>query len=161
MSMSYLPRRKFTDSCGQPRAPKTIHVGGCGPIMCRATTERGGRFFETGIAIAGAAGFGMILDPREVLGQGRVFPPPPRSMLPTNVTNSRKISFMAGNHRGILNEDPGNPSPYDVRFWPRTQSISTGYVKKTDLLCMCPIKRQPPAYQTLRANSQSLGEDPQ
>ncbi len=29
MRMSYLPLWKFTDSCGQPRAPKTIHLG-CG-----------------------------------------------------------------------------------------------------------------------------------
>ena len=39
-------------------------------------------FFKTGIAIGGAAGFGMILDPREVLAQGRVFPPPPPAVSP-------------------------------------------------------------------------------
>jgi hypothetical protein len=27
MSWSYLPRWKFTDSCGRPRVPGAIHVG--------------------------------------------------------------------------------------------------------------------------------------
>ena len=75
--MSYLPRWKFTDSCGQPRAPKTTHVGGCSSDHVPGYHRTRREFFKTGIAIAGAAGFGMILDPREVLAQGRVFPPPP------------------------------------------------------------------------------------
>ena len=37
---------------------------------------------KAGIAIAGAAGFATILDPREVLAQGRVFPPPPPAVSP-------------------------------------------------------------------------------
>ena len=82
MSMSYLPRWKFTDSCGQPRAHKTTHVGGCSSDHVPGYHRTRREFFKTGIAIAGAAGFGMILDPREVLAQGRVFPPPPPAVSP-------------------------------------------------------------------------------
>ena len=82
MSMSYLPRWKFTDSCGQPRAPRTIHLGCASSDHvpgCHATRRE---FFKTGIAIAGVAGFAMILDPREALAEGRVFPPPPPAISP-------------------------------------------------------------------------------
>jgi hypothetical protein len=82
MSMSYLPRWKFTDSCGHPRAPKTIHVGGCSSDHVPGYHRTRREFFNTGISIAGAAGFGMILDPREALAQGRVFPPPPPAVSP-------------------------------------------------------------------------------
>src|SRR6266568_9227171 len=57
MIWSYLPRWKFTDSCGRPHAAGAIHL-------------------------VGAAGFSTMLDPREVFAQGRVFPPPPPAVSP-------------------------------------------------------------------------------
>ena len=82
MRLSYLPRWKFTDSCGRPHAPSTIHLG-CAHddnTACHHATRR--EFLKTGVAIAGAAGFATILDPREVFAQGRVFPPPPPAVSP-------------------------------------------------------------------------------
>ena len=82
MIWSYLPRWKFTDSCGRPHAPGAIHLGcaDAGHAACHHATRR--HFLKAGVAIVGAAGFSTILDPREVFGQVRVFPPPPPAVSP-------------------------------------------------------------------------------
>src|SRR6266566_4995722 len=82
MIWSYLPRWKFTDSCGRPHAPGAIHLGcaDAGHAACHHATRRD--FLAAGVAIVGAAGFTTILDPREVFAQGRVFPPPPPAVSP-------------------------------------------------------------------------------
>ena len=70
MSWSYLPRWKFTDSCGRPRATGAIHVG-CthnGHTHYAPTTRRG--LLKGGVAIVGAAGLATVMDPREVSAQG-------------------------------------------------------------------------------------------
>jgi hypothetical protein len=82
MSFSFLPRWKFTDSCGRPQASGAIHVG-CthdDHTACTATTRRA--FFKTGVAVVGAGGLATIMDPREVFAQVRVFPPPPPAVSP-------------------------------------------------------------------------------
>src|SRR5260370_185700 len=83
MIWSYLPRWKFTDSCGRPDAPGAIHLGcaDAGHTACHRASRR--QFLKAGVAIVGAAGFSTILDPREVFGQLRVFPPPPPAVSPT------------------------------------------------------------------------------
>ena len=76
MSFSFLPRWKFTDSCGRPHTCGAIHVG-CthdGHTACTATTRR--TFFKAGVAVVGAGGLATIMDPRELFAQVRVFPPP-------------------------------------------------------------------------------------
>ncbi len=82
MIWSYLPRWKFTDSCGRPHALGAIHLGcaDAGHAACHHATRR--HFLKAGVAIVGAAGFSTILDPREVFGQVRVFPPPPPAVSP-------------------------------------------------------------------------------
>jgi len=82
MIWSYLPRWKFTDSCGRPHAPGAIHLGcaDAGHTACHRASRR--QFLKAGVAIVGAAGFSTILDPREVFGQVRVFPPPPPAVSP-------------------------------------------------------------------------------
>ncbi len=79
MIRSYLPRWKFTDSCGHPQAAGTIHLG-CAHTAHARTTRRD--LLKAGVAIAGAAGLATILDPREVFSQVRVFPPPPPAVSP-------------------------------------------------------------------------------
>jgi hypothetical protein len=82
MSFSFLPRWKFTDSCGRPQVSGAIHVG-CthdGHTACADTTRRA--FFKTGVAVVGGAGLATIMDPREVFAQVRVFPPPPPAVSP-------------------------------------------------------------------------------
>ena len=56
MRLSYLPRWRFSDSCGQPRAPGTL-LCGCADhsgFGCNQATRR--KFLATGVAIAGAGG---------------------------------------------------------------------------------------------------------
>src|SRR5262245_31300823 len=81
MIWSYLPRWKFTDSCVRPNAPAAIHLGCAdhGPRRHHASRRQ---FLQAWVAIAGAAGFSRVLDPREVFGQVRVFPPPPPAVSP-------------------------------------------------------------------------------
>ena len=82
MSWSYLPRWKFTDSCGRPRVPGAIHVG-CAHsehMQCAHTSRR--TFLKGGIAIVGGAGMATVVDPGEVFAQVRVFPPPPPAVSP-------------------------------------------------------------------------------
>jgi Family of unknown function (DUF6282) len=82
MTLSYLPRWKFTDSCGQPHAPGAIHLG-CTHKDHRVLDHATRRvFLKTGVAVIGAAGLATIFDPREVFAQGRVFPPPPPAVSP-------------------------------------------------------------------------------
>ena len=82
MIWSYLPRWKFTDSCGRPHAPDAIHLGcaDAGHAALHHATRR--QLLRAGVAIVGAAGFSAILDPSEVFAQGRVFPPPPPAVSP-------------------------------------------------------------------------------
>jgi Family of unknown function (DUF6282) len=82
MGRSYLPRWKFTDSCGRPQTTGAIHAGctHCDQRLCAHTSRRA--FLKTGIAIVGAAGMATIVDPRELFAQGRVFPPPPPATSP-------------------------------------------------------------------------------
>jgi hypothetical protein len=82
MGWSYLPRWKFTDSCGRPRVPGAIHVG-CthgNQMHCAHTSRRA--FLKAGIAIVGGAGVATVVDPGEVFAQVRVFPPPPPAVSP-------------------------------------------------------------------------------
>jgi len=82
MSWSYIPRWKFTDSCGRPRVPGGIHVG-CthdGQMQqCHATRRA---LLKAGVAIVGGAGLATVVGPREVFAQIRVFPPPPPAVSP-------------------------------------------------------------------------------
>jgi Family of unknown function (DUF6282) len=82
MGRSYLPRWKFTDSCGRPRISGAIHVGctHCDQALCAHTSRRA--FLKTGIAVVGAAGMATVIDPIEAFAQGRVFPPPPPVVSP-------------------------------------------------------------------------------
>src|SRR5262249_37498700 len=82
MSWSYLPRWKFTDSCGRPPPAGAIHVG-CThdpSTAWRYTTRHG--FLKTGVAVVGGAGLATVMHPREVFAQVRVFPPPPPAVSP-------------------------------------------------------------------------------
>ena len=82
MRWSYIPRWKFTDSCGRPGVPGALHLG-CAHdahAECHHATRR--EFLKAGVAIAGAAGFTTVVDPREVFAQVRVFPPPPPEVSP-------------------------------------------------------------------------------
>jgi hypothetical protein len=114
MSRSYLPRWKFTDSCGRPRATGAIHVG-CthdGHTPCAAATRRA--FLKTGVAVVGGAGLAAVMDPREVFAQVRVFPPPPPAVSP--------IAGLMDTHvhlRRVLNEER-TPKPKPAHnFWLR------------------------------------------
>ena len=82
MGRSYLPRWKFTDSCGRPQISGAIYVGcaHCDQTLCAHTSRRA--FLKTGIAIVGAAGMATVVDPRELFAQVRVFPPPPPAVSP-------------------------------------------------------------------------------
>lgn len=82
MGRSFLPRWKFTDSCGRPQTIGAMHVGcsHCDQTLCGATNRRA--FLKAGIAIVGAAGLAAVFDPRELFAQGRVFPPPPPAVSP-------------------------------------------------------------------------------
>ena len=82
MGRSYLPRWKFTDSCGRPQTSGVIHAGctHCDQRLCAHTSRRA--FLKTGMAIVGAAGMATIVDPRELFAQVRVFPPPPPAINP-------------------------------------------------------------------------------
>jgi hypothetical protein len=82
MGRSYLPRWKFTDSCGRPQTSGAIHVGcaHCDQTLCAHPSRRA--FLKTGIAIVGAAGMATVVDPRELFAQVRVFPPPPPAVSP-------------------------------------------------------------------------------
>ena len=73
MNRSYLPRWKFTDSCGRPQTSEAIHIGctHCDQRLCTRTSRRA--FLKTGIAIVGAAGMATIVDPRELFAQVQVF----------------------------------------------------------------------------------------
>src|SRR5262245_56080758 len=82
MGRSYLPRWKFTDSCGRPQTSGAIHVG-CTHCDQRLRTHTNRRaFLKTGIAIVGAAGMATVVEPRELFAQGRVFPPPSPAINP-------------------------------------------------------------------------------
>ena len=82
MGRSLLPRWKFTDSCGRPQISGAMHLG------CAHCEQNGGAltnrraFLTAGIAVVGAAGLAMVVDPREAFAQGRVFPPPPPAVSP-------------------------------------------------------------------------------
>src|SRR5262249_45964533 len=82
MRWSYLPRWKFTDSCGRPSAPGALHVGCANDAQadCHHAPRRD--FLKAGVAIVGAAGFATVVDPREAFAQVRVFPPPPPAVSP-------------------------------------------------------------------------------
>jgi hypothetical protein len=82
MGRSYLPRWKFTDSCGRPQTSGAIHAGcsHCDQALRAHTSRRS--FLRTGIAIVGAAGMATVVDPRELFAQVRVFPPPPPAVSP-------------------------------------------------------------------------------
>ena len=82
MGRSYLPRWKFTDSCGRPQTSGAIHAGcaHCDQTLCAHPSRRA--FLKTGIAIVGAASMATVVDPRELFAQVRVFPPPPPAVSP-------------------------------------------------------------------------------
>ena len=70
MALSYLPRWKFTDSCGQPHPPGTLHMG-CGHHASRR------HLLKLGLAAPIVIGFGATAFSKRTLAQGRNFPPPP------------------------------------------------------------------------------------
>ena len=82
MGRSFLPRWRFTDSCGRPQISGAMHLG------CAHCEQNGGAvtdrraFLKAGIAVVGAAGLATVVDPREAFAQGRVFPPPPPAVSP-------------------------------------------------------------------------------
>jgi Family of unknown function (DUF6282) len=82
MGRSFLPRWKFTDSCGRPQISGAMH------LSCAHCEQNGGAltnrraFLTAGIAVVGAAGLATVVDPREAFAQGRVFPPPPPAVSP-------------------------------------------------------------------------------
>jgi Family of unknown function (DUF6282) len=82
MGRSFLPRWKFTNSCGRPQISGAMHLG------CAHCEQNGGAltnrraFLTAGIAVVGAAGLATVVDPREAFAQGRVFPPPPPAVSP-------------------------------------------------------------------------------
>jgi hypothetical protein len=81
MRLSYLPRWKFTDSCGHPHPPGIVPLGGCTLHAHQShtgvcTSRRD--LLKAGFVIAGAAGATTLLGSAgTVLAQGRNFPPPP------------------------------------------------------------------------------------
>ncbi len=82
MGRSYLPRWKFTDSCGRPQISGAVHLGCAHCEQTRGALTNRRTFLKTGIAVVGAAGLAMVVDPREAFAQGRVFPPPPPAVSP-------------------------------------------------------------------------------
>jgi hypothetical protein len=70
MTLSYLPRWKFTDSCGHPHPPGTLHLG-CGLHATRRD------LLKLGLAAPVVIGFGAVGLPKRAAAQGRNFPPPP------------------------------------------------------------------------------------
>ena len=80
MHWSYLPRWKFTDSCGRPRLNGAIHLGCSHELPNQYTSRRA--VLKAGVAIVGAAGLATIMNAREVFAQVRVFPPPPPAVSP-------------------------------------------------------------------------------
>jgi Family of unknown function (DUF6282) len=82
MGRSYLPRWKFTDSCGRPQVSGALHLGCAHCERARGALADRRAFLKAGIAVVGAAGFATIVDPLEAFAQGRVFPPPPPAVSP-------------------------------------------------------------------------------
>lgn len=89
MRRSYIPRWKFTDSCGRPKAPPgALHLGCAHDAGAAHHHEHAAHpasrreFLKTGVAVVGAAGLAAVVDPRDVFAQGRVFPPPPPAVSP-------------------------------------------------------------------------------
>ena len=83
MSWSYIPRWKFTDSCGRPRVlPGGIHVGCAhdGHMQLGHATRRA--LLKGGVAIVGGAGHGDGCRPPRTIRAGPVFPPPPPAVSP-------------------------------------------------------------------------------
>jgi Family of unknown function (DUF6282) len=82
MRWSFIPRWKFTNSCGRASLPGVLHLGCAHDVHanCHHASRRG--FLKGGVAIVGAAGFAAVVDPREAFTQGRVFPPPPPAVSP-------------------------------------------------------------------------------
>ena len=70
MTHSYLPRWKFTDCCGQPHPPGTVHLG-CHPHLPRRA------LLKLGLSAPIVMGLGATALPVRALAQGRNFPPPP------------------------------------------------------------------------------------
>ena len=69
MGLSYLPRWKFTDSCGQPHAPSAIHLG-CAHdshSAYRHATRR--ELLKTGVAIVSARIVNAARKPETLLSE--------------------------------------------------------------------------------------------
>src|SRR5262249_59219627 len=67
---------------GRPGVAGALHFGCAQDARadCHEATRR--ELLRAGVAIVGAAGFATVISPREVLGQVRVFPPPPPTVSP-------------------------------------------------------------------------------
>jgi hypothetical protein len=82
MRRSFIPRWKFTDSCGRTQMPGALHLGCAHGDHANPHHASRRQFLKGGVAIIGAAGFATVVDSREVFAQGRVFPPPPPAVSP-------------------------------------------------------------------------------
>jgi hypothetical protein len=82
MRRSYLPRWKFTDSCGRPQISGAMHLGCTHCEQSRPMLTDRRALLKAGIAMVGAAGLATVVDAGEAFAQGRVFPPPPPAVSP-------------------------------------------------------------------------------
>jgi hypothetical protein len=69
MSWSYIPRWKFTDSCGRPRVPGGIHVGCAHDCHVQHGHATRHALLKAGVAVVGGAGLATVVDPGEVYGE--------------------------------------------------------------------------------------------
>src|SRR5438128_11551467 len=75
MRWSYIPRWKFTDSCGRPGVPGALHLGCSHDARAEGHHATRREFLEAGVAIGGAAAVATVGDPPEAFALVRVFPP--------------------------------------------------------------------------------------
>jgi hypothetical protein len=65
MSWPYIPRWKFTDSCGRPRVPGGIHVGCARDCHVQHGHATRRALLKAGVAVVGGAGLATVVDGRQ------------------------------------------------------------------------------------------------